>query len=245
MQRSLAPELLDGPLPDPDVLRDNLRDLGRVNRWLGGAALSARAVDHLVPDPGPVELLDVGTGAGDIPLALLARAERGGRELRITGIDTRPEIVRVAVQRDPRLTADHRLTVRVADGRSLPYPDRSFDIVHASLLTHHLAPDEVVALLAEMRRVARVGIVVNDLLRSRLGWVGAWLLTRLATRNRYTRHDAPLSVRRAFTASELEALVAGAGLRIDGRWFGLARHRWALACRVDTTADDGERARRR
>ena len=33
-----AHELLDGPLDDEAALRGNLRDLGRINRWLGGTA---------------------------------------------------------------------------------------------------------------------------------------------------------------------------------------------------------------
>ena len=66
-----------------------------------------------------------------------------------------------------------------------------------------------------MGRVARRGIVVNDLLRGRGAWLGAWLLSHLATRNRYTRNDAPLSVRRAYTVGELTSLIAAAGLRVE------------------------------
>ena len=54
-----------------------------------------------------------------------------------------------------------------------------------------------------MGRVARLGIVVNDLERGRLGWLGAWLMGHLLTGNRYTRHDAPLSVRRAYRTARL------------------------------------------
>ena len=53
-------------------------------------------------------------------------------------------------------------------------------------------------LLREMARVARLGVVVNDLDRTRLGWIGAWLIGHLLTGNRYTRYDAPLSVLRAY-----------------------------------------------
>ena len=42
-----AVELLDGPLDDPAALAGNLRDLRRINRWLGGARLSADAIDAL------------------------------------------------------------------------------------------------------------------------------------------------------------------------------------------------------
>lgn len=232
MRRAVdAEELLDGPLDDSAVLRGNLRDLERANRWLGGVRLSARAIDALAGDRTDLTVLDIGTGGADIPLALLHRARRRGHRWRVTGIDSRPEILAAAAARQPRLTATAGLELHVGDGRSLPHPAASFDVVHASLVVHHLEPDEVVRLLAEMRRVARLGVVVNDLVRSRLAWVGAWLLVHGSTRNRFTRHDAPLSVRRAYTTRELTELAQAAGLRIEATATGFARHRWAFAAR--------------
>ncbi len=219
-RRSDAEELLDGPLDDAAALRGNLRDLARANRWLGGVGLSARAIEALAGDRETLTVLDVGTGAADIPLSLLQRAAREGRGLRVTGIDSRPEVLAAAVARQPGLALTPGLELHVGDGRSLPFPDRSFDIAHASLLLHHLEPATAVALLREMSRVARRGIVVNDLVRSRVAWLGAWLLSHVATRNRYTRHDAPLSVRRAYTVAELTALIAAAGLRVVGSALG-------------------------
>lgn len=230
MRRSVdLAELLDGPLDDAATLRGNLRDLERVNRWLGGTRLSARAIDALTGERETLTVLDVGTGAADIPAALLAQAARTGRRLHITGVDSRPEILAAAVARRPGLGSTDRLELHVGDGRTLPYPDRSFDIAHASLLLHHLDPAGAVSLLREMNRVARVGIVLNDLVRGRLAWLGAWWLSRLTTRNRYTRHDAPLSVRRAYTVAELTSLVAAAGMRVEASATGLFGHRVALA----------------
>jgi SAM-dependent methyltransferase len=242
MRRSVdVEELLDGPLDDPAALRGNLRDLERVNRWLGGAGLSARAIDALAGDRTTLTVLDVGTGAADIPVALLARAARAGRHLRVTGIDNRPEVLVAAVARQPRLGMTPGLELHVGDGRALPFPDRSFDIAHASLLLHHLEPTAAVALLREMSRVARRGIVVNDLLRGRLAWLGAWLLSHLATRNRYTRYDAPLSVRRAYTVAELTSLIAAAGLLVQASTVGGPfRHRVVLT--ATAASADGQRA---
>ena len=221
MRRSVdVEEMLDGPLDDPAALRGNLRDLERVNRWLGGAGLSARAIDALAGDREALTVLDVGTGAADIPVALLARAARNGRRLLVTGIDNRPEVLDAAVARRPRLGITPGLELHVGDGRALSFPDRSFDIAHSSMLLHHLEPTGAVALLREMSRVARRGVVVNDLLRGRLAWLGAWLLSHVATRNRYTRYDAPLSVRRAYTVAELTALIAAAGLRVQASAIG-------------------------
>ena len=226
-----AEELLDGPLDDRAAVVGNLRDLARVNRRLGGVSLSARAIEALAPGRADISVVDVGTGGADIPLALIERGRAAGRLVRVTGVDDRPGVLEAAAVADPRVTATRELALHVADGRSLPYPDGAFEIAHASLVLHHLEPDGAHRMLAEMARVARIGVVVNDLVRGRRSWLGAWLLSRIATRNRLTRNDAPLSVRRAYSVAELTALRAAAGLRVERRFDGPFGHRVALAAR--------------
>ncbi|MET1232814.1 MAG: methyltransferase domain-containing protein [Candidatus Limnocylindrales bacterium] len=206
-------ELLDGRLDDPDALAGNLRDLSRINRLLGGVRASAAAIEALAAHRAELTLLDVGTGGADIPIALLRRADGRGRRLDIVGIDSRPEIVAAArsAAAEASVRVD-RLDIQLGDGRSIPYPDRSFDIAHASLLVHHLEPEAAVEVLAEMARVVRLGVIINDLDRTRLGWLGAWLMGHLLTGNRYTRRDGPLSVRRAYRAGEVADLLRRAGL---------------------------------
>jgi ubiquinone/menaquinone biosynthesis C-methylase UbiE len=176
-------------------------------------------------------VLDVGTGGADIPLALIDRGRAGGRLVRVTAVDSRPEVLEAAALADRRVSATGELALHVADGHALPFPDAAFTVVHSSLVIHHLEPDEARALLVEMARVARHGVVVNDLVRGRAAWAGAWALSHLATRNRYTRRDAPLSVRRAYSVAELTALLAAAGIRVERRFDGPFGHRVALAGR--------------
>jgi ubiquinone/menaquinone biosynthesis C-methylase UbiE len=220
-------ELLDGPL-DPPTLAGNLRDLARVNRLLGGAALSSRAV-RLVLDALPaghaVRLLDVGTGAADIPLALLRAADHAGKAMVIEAVDVRPEIVDAARL---RASADPRVTVVASTRGQLDYPDRSFEIVHASLLLHHHDPEDAEELLRRLARVSSRAVIVNDLERARRWYLAAWALARVATGNRYTRHDAPLSVRRAYTVEEMSALGRSAGLVERARLRDRLGHRYAL-----------------
>jgi ubiquinone/menaquinone biosynthesis C-methylase UbiE len=226
-------ERLDGPLDDQRALVGNLRDLARVNRRLGGAGLTAAAIDALAPGTAGISVLDVGTGGADIPLSLIERGRAHGRLVTVTGVDSRPEVLAAAAIADPRVTATGELALHVGDGRSLPYPDGSFDIAHASMVVHHLEPEDARGLLSEMGRVARRGVVVNDLVRGRWSWLGAWLLSHLLTRNRFTRYDAPLSVRRAYTVAELTVLLAAAGLRVERRFDGVFGHRVALVARRD------------
>jgi len=224
-----AHELLDGPLDDETVLRGNLRDLARINRWLGGTAASRRALDRLLSGRTvPHTMLDVGTGAADIPLALLEHRARSGR-LRVTGVDARQEVLDAARANDPRIDRTPDMELVASDGRRLPWPDRSFDVVHASLVVHHLEPPDALAFLREAARVARLGVVINDLVRARHHWIGARLLLPVMTRNRFTRHDGPLSVQRAYTRMELRALLAGAALRPIAEVGAFAGHRVAIA----------------
>ncbi len=228
-RRTDAVELLDGPLDDPAALVGNLRDLRRVNRWLDGVTLSAGAIDALAAHRHEVTLIDVGTGGADIPLALLARATALGRGLSIVAIDSRPEVLAAAVLATPALAVTDGIELHVGDGRSLPFPDRSFDVAHTSMVVHHCTPAEAVTLMREMGRVARLGVVVNDLDRRWFGWIGAWLLSHLLTRNRYTRQDAPLSVRRSYTANEMADMLREAGLTPVRRLRGAFGQRYAIA----------------
>jgi ubiquinone/menaquinone biosynthesis C-methylase UbiE len=233
-----VPELLDGPLDDPTALAGNLRDLRRINRWLGGVTLTATAIEALAAHRRDLSILDVGTGGADIPMALLADAPSRGWTIHVVGIDSRPEVLAAAAIALPAVATTRGLTLRVGDGRSLPFPDGAFDVVHASLLLHHLDGEEVVALIREMTRVARLGIVVNDLDRSRLAWIGAWLLGHLLTGNRYTRHDAPLSVRRAYRLEEALALVRSTGLAPVRTVRDRLGHRYAIAAVARTPFGD-------
>lgn len=233
-----APEYLDGPLDDMPELARNLRDMGRVNRLLGGTDLSRRAVAALL-DAAPgipvgvrtIRLLDVGTGGADIPLALLADWRRRGLDGHVTAVDSRAEVLAAAITERPELEGIAGIELVQADGLALPFEDRSFDIAHASLVLHHFDPAGATALVGEMARVASIGIVINDLARGRMAWLGAWLLAHAFTANRLTRHDGPLSVRRAYTLDESQRLVAEAGLRTAFTASAFAGHRWVIAAR--------------
>ena len=232
LPRRDAPELMDdlegraGPAVPIAELAANLRDIRRVNRFFGGTAVVLRHLPSLldeVPPDQEAEVLDLATGSADIPLAIVRWARARGRTVRVVASDASPPILDAAARRVAREPA-----IRLArqDARAVPFPDRSFDVVLCSLALHHFPPDDAVAVLREMDRLARRGFIVNDLARGRLGYAGAWVASRLTTRNRLTRHDAPLSVLRAYTPLEFEGLLDQAG--VEGavvqpeRWFRLA-----------------------
>jgi hypothetical protein len=100
-----------------------------------------------------------------------------------------------------------------ADGRDLPFPDGTFEISLCTLTLHHLPNSDAVRFLAEMARVTRRFVVVNDLERSWLHLQGSRLLSAtLWRRNPLSRHDGPTSVLNSFRADELRGLAQAAGL---------------------------------
>ena len=204
------PELMDNTGIEPDIVRNNLNDLRRVNSILGGVKLTIEGVEHLVPDMQPgdeISMLDVATGAVDIPKQLIHWAERRGLVPSVVATDINPESLAIAAEDTPP-----EIGLAVADGRALPFADNSFDVVLCSLALHHLAPDDAVQMLSEMNRIARHGVVVNDLVRCWHGYVGAWVFSRMLTPpGSLGRHDAPCSVRRAYTRREMVNLAERAG----------------------------------
>jgi SAM-dependent methyltransferase len=204
---------MDEPGQDPVELGRSLADLRGVNRWLGGYRVVLHHLGRLVArHPRPVyRVLDVGTGSADIPLKIAAWARARGIRMEIVATDLHPATLEWA-RRNAAGDADVR--VEPADALDLPYADGSFDFALCSTALHHFDErDQVLRVLGEMDRAARVGGVVNDLRRSRPALVGANLLAATFWRTHpVTRHDGPLSVRRSFTPGELDDLARAAGL---------------------------------
>ncbi len=199
-------EYLDSPIVEPNALAGNLRDLRLMNRWLLWSRAVARDVEPLLPD-GPALLLDVATGSADIPRALLARARRRGSNLMVVASDVSAEVLASA----RRLPDSTHLRFIHHDGGELPFRDNAVDVATCCLAAHHFAPEHLVRLLSELWRVARRGVVVSDLYRSRHGYLAARGMA-LVLRNPLTSHDGPVSVLRAYTPAELRALARQSGL---------------------------------
>jgi SAM-dependent methyltransferase len=193
--RRIEPEILDEQTPEAG--RRSLRDLVRINRYLGGHQASRQALQTVVPE-GPFTLLDVGAASGDLGDVIRARFPQA----RVTSLDYRQHHLKQA--------SGSRV---VGDAFRLPFARDSFDFVTCSLFLHHFTDPQIVALLRAFGDTARQAVIVNDLERHALAyyflpatrWIFGW--------DRITVHDGPISVQAAFTEQELQALALRAGLR--------------------------------
>lgn len=207
-----ATELLDHPGDGSAELADNLRDLARLNRYFGVPRTVLSHLGRLLAsaDPGgPLWVLDLGTGGADIPVAIVRWARRRGRRLRVLALDRDRAILAHARQ---TVASYPEITLLQADALALPLREGSVAVAFSTLTLHHFSREEASRFLLAMERVARLGFFVMDLARSRLAYAGVWLATHLLSWNRMTRHDGPLSVRRAYTLEELSALAVRAGI---------------------------------
>ena len=109
------------------------------------------------------------------------------------------------------------------DALEIPLPDRSVDVVISCLFLHHLAPVQAARFLEEAIRVSRVAVAINDLERTRLHYALARVFA-LADPSRLSRHDGPVSVRQAYSASELRAMLEATGCPWELRRRFLFRH---------------------
>lgn len=196
VRRAIIPELLDQA--DPDAARRSLRDLVRINRFLGGYRVLGNLFAELVAPGDRFTVLDIGAASGDMGAAIRKRYPNAV----VTSFDYKGDHLLQAAK--PKL---------VGDAFRLPFREKSFDFVFNSLFLHHFVDEKVVELLSNFRVLARRAVCATDLERGPMAygflpatkWLFGW--------DQITLHDGPVSVGAGFKQNELLQLAQKAGLK--------------------------------
>lgn len=209
--------MMDRPDPDLALLEDDLRNIQRLNTWFGAHRLIRAEFDIFLdrwtatPENTKRDLaiLDLCTGSGDLPRVVADSCRHRGLRFRITATDLNPRMLDQARRES---AAYPEISFEKADLLAPPFADGSHDWVMCNLALHHFSAEQAVTALRHLWRLARAGLLVNDLHRNRM----ITLLMRhglpLVCANPMTRFDAHLSTLRAFTADELLRLAFHAGI---------------------------------
>jgi 2-polyprenyl-3-methyl-5-hydroxy-6-metoxy-1,4-benzoquinol methylase len=219
-RRSTEAELMDDPTTDYITFEGCLHDLAQVNvvTLAHGATIGFLERLHREGrlDRGrPVEILDVGSGQGDLLRRVARWADRKGASVRLVGVDLSPWSARAAAEAWRGSPAPEWVTEDVFDYRGSP------DVVVSSLFTHHLPDAAIVRFLAWMEATAGTGWFINDLHRHPLPYYGFGVLARLMRWHRFVQHDGPVSIARAFSVADWRGYLRAAELddaRVDVRW---------------------------
>lgn len=193
-----------------EELREALRHLRRLNRLFAAAAPTLYGIEKLwigANRPKRLTVLDVGSGSGDVNRRILKWADVRGIDVTITLADITEEAceeARLLFQDEPR--------IQIVRQDVFEIPDRSADIVTGTQFVHHFGEQELRDVVSKMMRIARIGVAVNDIHRHWIAWAAVWIAARLISRNRYIRHDGPLSVAKGFRKDDWTRLFQSLGV---------------------------------
>ena len=208
--RVLIPERMDDLELDRDEHVRALRGLRRINAWTGNASLVWKRVSEAARESGdrPLRVLDIATGAADIPIALLKMSASRGVKLEIDACDFSEQAIAIAREQCAAANAGVRLFRHDILRDEIP---ARYDVVMCSQFLHHLPNEDVTIVLRKMKSAAVKRVVVVDLERSRANWLQVWFATRVFSRSKVVHFDGPQSVRAAFTIDEFKCIVQKVG----------------------------------
>lgn len=199
MKRVVVPELLDSDAGTSREVEQSIADLRMFNRAFGGVRTVSSVLERVAQQRGLQELswIDVAGSEGFVAIETRNTLERRGIRVHPLVLDRAPT----------HMNGD--VVSVCGDALALPFAENSVDVVGCSLFAHHLEPDELVRFAREALRVARHAFFIHDLLRHPAHLALSYLGFPLY-RSRLTRHDAPASVRRAYTETEMKEILSRA-----------------------------------
>lgn len=215
MKRKMGSITLD--IPDyPEYLQRQIR------LYKGAEELWAKdIIAFLLRDDstGKKRILDAGSGAGVMALALSRLTKEKEISADVVGLDLLPEMV--AFSRE-KATKEDLMMVSFLEGDVLdmPFPDNSFDLVTATFLFFFLDENQLAKFLNEAYRVLRDGgkFYFFHPQRNRLVYALTWALTQ--GKKQYELD----TIRHSYTPEEIQALIRQS-LLADGNHFG-CRPKW-------------------
>ncbi len=210
-QRSTELERIDTGDYTPEEYKTFLREIAFINRYLGdGRALKNTLLSEIEnKDLGAFSVIDVGCGSGELLRIIAEFADKTGRDASLVGLDLNP--ISSGITKDWSKGVAEIASVQ-GDAFELPFSDNSFDYAISSLFFHHLTDEQIVIVLKEMSRVASRGIIVIDLHRDPVAFVGYQIFCFVFRISELVRQDGSLSIRKGFRVQDFERLARATGL---------------------------------
>lgn len=201
-QRSNQKEIMDSVDFSGAEMKNLLKDIQFVNKWLGGDSITFKGLDRLLRDSGlkEIKLLDIGCGDGNTLRKCTDYLKKKETSVTGIGVDFNPNILNTAVEKSKAYKNLKFLHLDVLkDSGQIP----TADVAIFSLFLHHLKNDDIEHILNQTFYKTNMGIIVNDLQRSRVAFMLFKLFSFLFLKTRTAAYDGLVSVSRGFKKNEL------------------------------------------
>ena len=200
-KRSYQKELLDrDDIPFPDLER-NLIELDFINTYLGGHSVTIEGLKSFISDKSKTyTILDIGSGGGDTLRFIAKWAQINSIKTSLVGLDYKKEAIDFATLKSSMFS---NISFIQSDYKDLGKLEFKPDIIISSLFCHHLNDAELIEYFKLIQENSRFGFIINDLHRQPFAYFSIKCLTQLFSSSYLVKNDAPLSVMRGFSKSEL------------------------------------------
>ncbi len=227
--RSYEEELMDDPLIEKGALQTALSDISKVNRLLGGNAITKQSVYRLLKESSTSKeyvILDLGCGDGEMLREIADLFRKKGLNGKFIGVDLNSACIEQAKylsEAYPEISFEKKNILEVEPS------DFSCDIIISTLTLHHLEDIEIKRVMNKCVTLASIGIVINDLHRSALAYYLFKVFSFFFIKGHIAKNDGLVSIKRGFTKQELYSYAKEINLNtytIDWKW--AFRYRWVI-----------------
>ncbi|MCW3466750.1 methyltransferase domain-containing protein [Chitinophaga nivalis] len=228
--RSTATEIMDDFQMEGTELYKTLEKIAMINRTLGGNKITLEGVAILLkqlPPAQPVTLVDAGCGNGDLLRELWRYGRQHNRQLQLIGIDANA----FTVQHAAELSAAYPgIQYHCMDITDPAFATWQYDIILCTLTLHHFSNEAIAQLLRIFRERAAVGIVINDLHRSKVAYYLFQLMGYVVRLNPMSRQDGAVSILRGFKKKELIRFSQALNIvHYSLQWRWAFRYQWVIS----------------
>lgn len=227
--RTQETEIMDDFMLEGEELRLALDQIASINQFLGGNNITLSGIKKVLRKTDvsqPIVIVDVGCGNGDMLRMLADYGAKNNLNFKLIGIDANAFTINYA----KRLSENFpNIEYQCIDIFSEAFSTLKFDIILCTLTLHHFSNEEILNLITTFNKNASLGIVINDLERSKLAYRLFQLVCSVFNLNKMSREDGQVSILRGFKRHELEEFSKELNLKnyiINWKW--AFRYQWII-----------------
>lgn len=227
--RTEETEIMDDFSLQSEELIGALDQIASINQLLGGNKLTLHGIKQLLKKfdtSKTITIADIGCGNGDMLRMLAKYGKKRNLQFKLIGIDANAFTIDYA----KKLSKNYpNIEYVCMDIFSEDFHQLHYDIVLCTLTLHHFTTNQIAAVMEILNRNASIGIVINDLHRSKLAYRLFELISVVFNLNRMSRNDGLISILKGFKKNELEQFSKKLNLKnysINWKW--AFRYQWII-----------------